>query len=109
MYDPPVLYILIERGKHSMNEDNQPICETDKFGTKRWYLNNQFHRENGPAVEYADGTKIKCWYLHDQRHRLDGPAVEYANDSKYWYYHGEWINCSSQEEFERLIKLKVLW
>ena len=27
-----------------------------------WYLNDKLHRENGPAVEYADGTKV--WYLN---------------------------------------------
>ena len=29
----------------------------DSYGTKRWYQNGQLHREDGPAVEYADGTK----------------------------------------------------
>ena len=54
----------------------------DDDGTKRWYLNNNFHREDGPAVEYTDGTKF--WYLNGKRHRTDGPAVECAGN-KYWY------------------------
>ena len=41
------------------------------------------HREDGPAVEYANGDK--CWYLNDKLHREDGPAVEYANGDKVWY------------------------
>ena len=26
-------------------------------GTKYWYLNGKFHREDGPAIECANGTK----------------------------------------------------
>ena len=59
----------------------------DDEGTKRWYLNNNFHREDGPAVEYTDGTK--CWYLDGKRHRVDGPAVEDVNGTKEWYLNGK--------------------
>jgi len=86
---------------------NQPICETDYIGNKRWYLNDQLHREDGPAIECIDG--YKAWYFYDQRHRLDGPAIEHANGYKLWFYHGQYISCSSQKRFERLIKLKALW
>jgi hypothetical protein len=30
-------------------------------GDKYWYLAGKRHREDGPAIEYADGTK--GWYL----------------------------------------------
>ena|SRR5579859_2020753 len=113
-----------------MNKTNQPICKTDLFGTKRWYLGNLLHREDGPAQEYSNGDK--AWYLYGQLHRIDGPAIEYINgdksyyfnghlhrldgpatewidSGKSWYYHGKRILCSSQKEFERLIKLKALW
>jgi len=90
-----------------MNKDNHPICRISEYGTKCWYLNNQYHREGGPAIEYLNGSKL--WYLHGQRHRLDGPAVENDSGYKSWYYHGQLINCFSQDEFERLIKLKALW
>ena len=46
-------------------------------------VGGELHREDGPAVEYADGTKH--WYVDGKRHREDGPAVEYANGDKYWY------------------------
>ena len=52
-------------------------------GTKEWYLNGQSHREDGPAIELADG--YKSWWLNGQRHREDGPAIELDNGSKYWY------------------------
>ena len=62
-----------------------------KIGTKiwykNWYLNGQRHRDDGPACEYANGTKI--WYLYDKRHRSDGPAIEYASGIKSWYVNGE--------------------
>ena len=44
-----------------------------------WYINGKRHREDGPAIEYADGTKK--WYLNDQRHREDGPACEWVGIS----------------------------
>jgi len=90
-----------------MNKDNQPVYLTDKYGVKTFYLNNLLHREDGPAIEYPNGSKY--WFLHGRRHRIDGPAIEYYNGTKFWYYHGEQIICFSQEEFERLIKLKALW
>jgi len=90
-----------------VKSNNQPICEINSIGTKYWYLNDRLHREDGPAVEYVDGDK--WWYFHGKPHRLDGPTVEYTNGYKSWWYYGEQVDCSSQEEFERLIKLKALW
>jgi hypothetical protein len=58
-------------------------------------------------VEDADGNKF--WYLNGERHRVDGPAIEYFNGKKEWYYRGELLNCSSQEEFEKLLRLKAFW
>jgi hypothetical protein len=56
-------------------------------GDKYWYLNGQFHREDGPAIEWADGPK--AWYLNDKLHREDGPAVERSNGYKAWYLNGK--------------------
>ena len=33
-----------------------------------------YHREDGPAIEYGDGTKQ--WCLNGVFHRVDGPAIE---------------------------------
>ena len=33
-------------------------------GDKWWYLNGKRHREDGPAIEWADGSKF--WYLNDE-------------------------------------------
>ena len=63
------------------------IVTVDADGTRRWYNeNNQLHRTDGPAMEYANGTKH--WYLNDQLHRTDGPAVEWSNGTKEWYLNG---------------------
>ena len=90
-----------------MNKDDQSISKIDEFGHKWWTLNGLIHREDGPAVEWINGDK--SWYFHGQRHREDGPAYEDNDGYKEWWYHDRWIKCDSQEEFERLIKLKALW
>ena len=51
--------------------------------TKRWYLNGQLHREDGPAIERANGTRI--WYLNGKLHRVGGPAAECTDGTKHWY------------------------
>ena len=54
-----------------------------KNGSKYWYLNSNYHREDGPAMEYANGAKH--WYLNGELHREDGPALEYTDGEKRWY------------------------
>jgi len=80
---------------------------SDEDGSKWWFLNNLLHRKDGPAVECAGGNKE--WWINGMLHREDGPAIEYTNGEKFWYLNGERINCSTQEEFERLLKLKAFW
>jgi hypothetical protein len=69
-------------------------------------IDGKYHREDGPAYE---SENVKVWYSHGIRHRMDGPAIIWYNGPKYWYYNGTHIPCSSQEEFEKLIKLKAFW
>ncbi|CAB4129607.1 hypothetical protein UFOVP116_55 [uncultured Caudovirales phage] len=57
----------------------------DEFG-ERWLLNGRLHREDGPAVTWAGGTK--SWYLNGERHRIDGPAIVYPNGDASWYING---------------------
>jgi hypothetical protein len=57
-------------------------------GEKVWYLNGQYHREDGPAREWADGEKQ--WRLNGQRHRVDGPAIERSDGTKHWYLNGQY-------------------
>ena len=69
------------------------------FGTKYWSLNGEFHRENGPAVECANGSK--WWYLNGKCHREAGPAVECANGLKYWYLNGK---CYTESDYWKEVK-----
>ena len=52
-----------------------------------WFLNGKCHREDGPAVEWEDGTKN--WWLNGKRHREDGPAIEWADGGKSWWLNGK--------------------
>lgn len=60
--------------------------KVNRNGDKRWYLNGQKHRTDGPAIELADGGKE--WWLNGQRHRIGGPAIEWADGRKSWWLNG---------------------
>lgn len=59
-------------------KDNRLEIQTvDSEGSTKYYLNNQLHRVDGPAVIYVHGTEE--WYINGQPHRENGPAVVIAN------------------------------
>jgi hypothetical protein len=60
----------------------------------------------GVLWELSDGRK--SWWLNGKRHREDGPAIECSNGNV-WFINDEQIPCKTQEEFERLMKLKAFW
>jgi hypothetical protein len=73
------------------------------------YINEQgqFHREDGPAVEWNNGNK--SWYINGRLHRLDGPAIEYYNGfngDKRWYLNGQKFSKEEWEQEVAKIKLK---
>lgn len=70
--------------------------------SKRHYVNNQYHNDNGPAVIWNNGNKY--WYKHHKWHRDDGPAVEYADGSKSWYVNDKFY---SEEDFKIWRKFKA--
>ena len=53
----------------------------------KYYKNEfeQYHRKDGPAIEYTNGTKY--WYKNGIWHREDGPAIVYT-DGRHQYYLG---------------------
>jgi hypothetical protein len=55
------------------------------------------HREDGPASEYANGSK--SWWFNGKLHREDGPAFVRINGTKYWYLNGKEV---SESEHKRL-------
>ena len=86
-----------------MKEKDKNGRYKDKYGTVRWYKDGQFHREDGPAVEWNSGTK--SWYLNDKLHREDGPAIEWSDGRKEW-----WLNDiqHTEEEFNQWLEKKHL-
>ena len=62
-----------------------------------WKFNGVHHREDGPAIECANGSKV--WYLNGKLHRADGPAIEHPDGIKIWYLNG--VRLSEQEFLER--------
>jgi hypothetical protein len=53
--------------------------EIDSLGNKRYYKNDEYHREDGPAVEHTDG--FKAYWLNGILHRIDGPTLCYPLNS----------------------------
>ena len=56
-------------------------------GTRAWYINGKKGRTDGPAYIDSDGTQE--WWINDTRHRTDGPAVIYADGDRLWYQNDE--------------------
>ena len=60
------------------------MLKIDKEGNRVWCNSKGlFHRDNGPAVECANGDR--AWYKNGKRHRINGPAIELNNGDKEWY------------------------
>jgi hypothetical protein len=59
-----------------------------EFSDRIEYRNEQGqrHREDGPAIEWNDGSKY--WFINGKYHREDGPAIEYPNGNKEWWING---------------------
>jgi hypothetical protein len=75
----------------------EQFIRINENGNKLYYSDREMtvlHREDGPAVEWADG--YKAWYLNGKRHREDGPAIENVHGYKAWYLNGERL---TEEEF----------
>jgi hypothetical protein len=74
----------------------QPTLIEAPAGHRAWKLNGEYHRTDGPAIEFADGTLH--WAFHGKFHRTDGPALIRANGREIWWLHGkrlsfdEWLN-----------------
>jgi hypothetical protein len=61
-------------------------------------------------IQFIEDDDGKRWFNEfGDYHREDGPAIEHYTGKKEWWYRGNRIECSSQEEFERLIKVKAFW
>ena len=75
--------------EHSIrHRENGPAIQYAD-GTKFWFQNGQCHRTDGPAIEWSYGTK--SWCQNGQYHRTDGPAIERADGYKFWYIDGVYM------------------
>ncbi len=105
-FDKKVIDEKTSNGKHKKVEWNKKtVVPTlsdgsyiDSYNNVCYIKNGKLHRENGPAVECADGTK--SWWVNDERHREDGPAVEFAGGSKEWFVDGKQY---SYNEYKRMM------
>jgi len=79
--------------KDQLHREDGPAIEWAN-GTKSYYINGKHHREDGPAMETADGEKH--YYINGQLHREEGPAVEWVDGSKGYYINGK---CLTKKEF----------
>jgi len=71
------------------------------------FVNGQYHRVNGPAIELANGGK--AYFKNGQRHRDDGPAVDHHNSKPLWFLND--IEYYSEHEWKlavRKLKLSLL-
>src|ERR1700680_4883913 len=74
--------------KGQYHREDGPAYE-GKDGTKIWFKNGNLDREDGPAIENTDGSKM--WYINGKRHREDGPAFIWYDGTQEWYINGERI------------------
>ena len=81
--------------------------EVQPWGATYWYVDDELHRDADPAVVSDRGDK--WWYVHNKLHRIDGPAIEMFDGYKAWCINGNRVPCDTQEEFERLMRLKAFW
>lgn len=56
---------------------------------------DRFHRQDGPAKTFISYDRV------NNVHKIS-TTIE-------WWFHGKKIDCSYQEEFDKLIKLKAFW
>ena len=68
--------------------------------------NGTWHREDGPAVEYANG--LREWWVNGMRHRENGPAIEWPDGTRWWYFRGRFIPVNSLEEFREAIRILII-
>ena len=70
-----------------MQNVKSTIQVVEKDDTTEWFLNDEWQREDGPAVEHDDGKKE--WWMFGKLHRVDGPAIEDFDGYKGWFLNGK--------------------
>lgn len=101
------IWYLPSKGKNCWHRLDGPAVEYAD-GSKAWRVNGKLHRLDGPAIEWSDGTKY--WYVNGNLNRLDGPAVEHADKSTQWWINGKYMYTDKIKDWlkENKIDLKTL-
>ena len=86
----------------------EQFIHIDEHGNKFYYSDKSIavrlrHREDGPAIEWADGSKV--WFINGNYHREDGPAIEDADGYKSWYIDGKKL---TEEQFNDRNKVEAI-
>lgn len=68
-----------------LHREDGPAIESED-GAYAWCRDGKYHREDGPAIKNIEGTEF--WYLNGKLHRENGPAVAYSNGNKFWFRDG---------------------
>ena len=69
-----------------MNDESLVSTVSYNGGNEEWRTSNRtYHRLDGPAFISYDGSKQ--WIVEGKTHREDGPAVEWANGINTWWLH----------------------
>lgn len=75
-------------------------------GSKEWWVDGKRHRLDGPAVEWVEWSKQ--WWVEGKRHRLDGPAIEDVNGNKEWWVDGLEVTESTYPQTVLIYKCKMV-
>jgi len=92
-------------GSKVLHREDGPAVELAN-GARGWYINGKLHREDGPAVEDANGTR--AWWRNGKNHRDDGPAVEYANGHRAWYINDHSISILTKKQLIKYMEVNNL-
>jgi len=98
--------LILVKYTHILN--NSPFI--DLYYYRSLFINRDkgiIHRIGGPAVLLYEGDK--SWWKNGKMHREDGPAEEVRDGRRIWWYEDKRIDCKNQEEFERIMKLRLFW
>lgn len=68
-----------------------------KNGDVEYWVNNQLHRDNGPALIENNGRRFR-WYQNGKLHRENGPAM-IASYTESYYLNGQYY------EFQEWVKI----
>ena len=74
-------------------------------GATLWYNKDATRRK----ITEKNSNRVLYFDAKMGLHREDGPARILKDGTPEWWYHDTQIHCSSQEEFERFLKLKIYW